>query len=63
MKKYYVLKKKDDMFELLDVIVAKNLSEAKWKSTRKYLDIILTGKDNLIVVGKSGYYQYYKQII
>ena len=62
MKTYYILVKdmKNDEVELVEVIDAKNVKEARKYATKKYMKIVVSGTHQLIVVGKSGYDQYYK---
>lgn len=60
MAKYYVIKKQNEGNELLEVIEAKNLTEARKTSVQKYMNIVLSLTTQLVVVGKDGYDQYYK---
>jgi hypothetical protein len=60
MTKYYVIKKQNEGNELLEVIEAKNLTEARKASVQKHMDIVLSLTSQLVVVGKNGYDQYYK---
>lgn len=62
MRKYYILVKdmKNDEIEVAEVIDAKNVKEARKYATKKYIKIVVSGTHQLIVVGKSGYEQYYK---
>jgi hypothetical protein len=62
MRKYYILVKdmKNDEIEMAEVIDAKNVKEARTYATKKYIKIVVSGTHQLIVVGKSGYEQYYK---
>jgi len=62
MRKYYILVKdmKNDEVELAEVIDMKNVKEAKKYATKKYIKIVVSGTHQLIVVGRSGYEQYYK---
>lgn len=64
-KDYYVIKKdvKSGKEELLDVVKASNEKEARSSVTQKYMDIVLSGTHNLIVVGKAGYEKYHTDII
>jgi hypothetical protein len=62
MRKYYILVKdvKNNKVELIEIIDAKNVKEARKYATEKYMKIVVSGTHQLIVVGKSGYEQYYK---
>ena len=62
MRKYYILVKdvKNNKVELVEIIDAKNVKEAKKYATKKYMKIVVSGTHQLVVVGKSGYEQYYK---
>lgn len=60
MAKYYVLKKEAGKHQLLEVLEAKTLTEARKTAVTKHLNIVLSTQTQLIVVGKAGYEQYYK---
>ena len=61
MTKYYVIKKQNDSIDLLEVVEAKNLKEARKASVQKYMNVVLSLTTQLVVVGKDGYDQYYKE--
>jgi hypothetical protein len=62
MRKYYILVKdvKNNKVELIEIIDAKNVKEARKYATEKYMKIVVSGTHQLIVVGKLGYEQHYK---
>lgn len=63
MAKYYVLKKGAGKTQLLEVIEAKNVIKAQKEAVRKYLHTADFINSKLVVVGKAGYEQYYKEEI
>ena len=61
MAKYYVLKKGAGKTQLLETLEAENVKEAQKVAVNKYMDIVLSTQTQLVVVGKAGYEQYYKE--
>ena len=63
MAKYYILSKaiSTGATELVETIEAKGLKEARKIASSKHINIITSGTHQLIVVGKAGYTQYYKE--
>ena len=60
MTNYYVIKISKNNKELLEVMESANEKEARKIACRKYMDVVLSCTNQLAVVTKSAYEQYYQ---
>lgn len=60
MTKYYVIKVNKEAKELLEVMESASEKDARKAACRKYMDIVLSCTNQLAIVTKSAYEQYYQ---